>query len=101
MDQVCKYNVDTWNECPILFLSPFHGATDENEFFIDDSYLPSRLMWLWAFLLVSASFIRDDLCDKSSFLAKCCSSFFFSISFWYMKNFQGMTSEKGTLFALL
>lgn len=33
MDQVCKYNVGTWNECPILFLSPFHGATDENEFF--------------------------------------------------------------------
>lgn len=95
MDQVCKYNVDTWNECPILFLSPFHGATDENEFFIDDSYLPSRLMWLWAFLLVSASFIRNDLCDESSFLAKCCSSFFFLISFWYMKDFQGMTSEKG------
>ena len=76
MDQVYKYNVETCNDCPILFLSPFHGATDENELFIDDSYLPSRLMWLWAFLLVCASFIRNDLCDKSSFLAKCCSSFF-------------------------
>ena len=44
MDQVYKYNVETCNDCPILFLSPFHGATDENELFIDDSYLPSRLM---------------------------------------------------------
>ena len=36
--------MDIFWKYTILFLSPFHGATDENEFFIDDSYLPSRLM---------------------------------------------------------